>query len=457
MIRWVQEYPGTPPVSVFGSTMGLGSPIVVDTATDTPYYLKGGVVTPFASGGGGAVASVFGRVGAVVAVAGDYTFAQIGATPTTLAGYGISSTKAQFDTACSDGNFVYTDAIGVSVQGYSAVLAATTASFLVSQQTKLGHISVTQAVDLDAIESDTVTNNAKVTNATHTGDATGSGALTVVAIRGKSFPALGAGDDQKYPKYDNGTNAFVMTAIAGGGDVTGDDVSTTVQNIVAYSTTGGKNITELTGTQGDVLYHNGTNWAKLAAGTSGQYLRTAGSGANPLWAWGKLYNRSTANQGAGFATDTYLTGSNISIPNSSLKAGTVYKLVFRLTKTAAGTATPILTLRIGTAGTTADTARCTFTFTAGTAAIDDGMFEVFATFDTVGSGSSAVLRGTARCTHKLSVTGITGTAAVSETEHAVSAGFDSTVSNSIIGLSVNGGASAAWTVQHVMAEMENFV
>ena len=29
-----------------------------------------------------------------------------------------------------------------------------------------------------------------------------------------------------------------------------------------------------------------------------------------------LYNQSVAQQGAGFATDTYLTGSSISIPNS---------------------------------------------------------------------------------------------------------------------------------------------
>ena len=48
-----------------------------------------------------------------------------------------------------------------------------------AEQTKLGHISVTQAVDLDTMESDVANNNAKVTNATHTGDVTGSGALTI--------------------------------------------------------------------------------------------------------------------------------------------------------------------------------------------------------------------------------------------------------------------------------------
>lgn len=36
--------------------------------------------------------------------------------------------------------------------------------------------------------------------------------------------------------------------------------------------------------QGDVYYHNGTQIARLAAGTSGQYLKTQGAGANPAWA-----------------------------------------------------------------------------------------------------------------------------------------------------------------------------
>jgi hypothetical protein len=35
--------------------------------------------------------------------------------------------------------------------------------------------------------------------------------------------------------------------------------------------------------QGDVIYHNGTNWARLGAGTAGQALITGGAGANPAW------------------------------------------------------------------------------------------------------------------------------------------------------------------------------
>lgn len=57
-----------------------------------------------------------------------------------------------------------------------------------AEKTKLGFISVTQAVDLDQIESDTATNNAKVSNATHTGDVTGATVLTIdpTAITGKT-------------------------------------------------------------------------------------------------------------------------------------------------------------------------------------------------------------------------------------------------------------------------------
>jgi hypothetical protein len=51
-------------------------------------------------------------------------------------------------------------------------------------------------------------------------------------------------------------------------------------------TIGGSPVIAASGTaaQGDILYHNGTAWTRLAAGTSGQYLKTNGAGANPAWA-----------------------------------------------------------------------------------------------------------------------------------------------------------------------------
>lgn len=163
-----------------------------------------------------------------------------------------------------------------------------------------------------------------------------------------------------------------------------------------------------------------------------------------------LSNHSTAAQGAGFATDTYLTGSNVAIPSGYPVVGTSYRLWFSVSKTAAGTATPILIVRYGTAGSTADTARLTFTFGAGTAAVDRGILEVLATFRTVGSGTSAVLQGTARLTSNLTTTGLSNAVKALE---VTSGGFDSTVASSIIGASYNGGASAAHTLQLVRSEL----
>ena len=167
----------------------------------------------------------------------------------------------------------------------------------------------------------------------------------------------------------------------------------------------------------------------------------------PLW----KFNQSVTSQGAGFSSDTYLVGSNISIPSGYPRVGTLYHATFDVSKTNLGSATPIVVLRIGTLGTTGDAAICTFTFTNGTANADVGTFEVWGVFRTVGSGTSAVVQGRAECRHGTSAT--TGLVnLVAPTLQVTSSGFDSTVANSIIGLSVNGGASASWTVQLVTAE-----
>jgi hypothetical protein len=170
---------------------------------------------------------------------------------------------------------------------------------------------------------------------------------------------------------------------------------------------------------------------------------------------GGRFNASVAQQGAGFASDTYLTGSSINIVDGSLQAKSMYRAKFNVVKTNAGTATPIINVRIGTAGTTSDTSRGTLTFSAQTAVVDEGVFEIFSTFRTVGGGTSAVLQSLGRLTHRLSITGLG--VGVSEPEIATSGGFDSTVSGLIIGLSVNGGASASWTVNLVQAELFNLV
>jgi hypothetical protein len=221
-----------------------------------------------------------------------------------------------------------------------------------------------------------------------------------------------------------------------------DGSLTLTHNGTTLNLPGGANIQTQAGDVAIVVVDAGDN-VKVV-----HYLKAA----NPV-ARSPVYNASAANQGAGFSSDTYLTGSSIAIPAGALKVGTMYRCVFNVTKTNAGTATPIINVRIGTNGTTGDTSRGTLTFSAQTAATDEGTFEVRVTFRSVGGGTSAVIQSLGQLRHRQSVTGL-GTG-VSEPEVATSGGFDSTVANLIIGLSVNGGASASWTVNLVQAELVN--
>lgn len=167
-------------------------------------------------------------------------------------------------------------------------------------------------------------------------------------------------------------------------------------------------------------------------------------------------NNSVAAQGPGFAADTYLIGSSIPLLSVVPRVGTLYQCTFDVAKTAAGTVAPAIIVRVGTLGTTGDAARLTFTFPAQTAIADVGTFTVWALFRTVGAGTAAVLQGRANLIHKGTATGLTGLSIEpGPTVQATSAGFDSTVANTIIGLSVNGGTSAAWTVQLVESMVTN--
>lgn len=164
-----------------------------------------------------------------------------------------------------------------------------------------------------------------------------------------------------------------------------------------------------------------------------------------------LFAQSVANQGAGFATDTYLTGSFIAFPAGGPKVGTIYRCRFSVGKTAAGTATPIIQVRTGTAQSTADTSRCSFTFSAGTAATDQGWFEIVVQFRTVGASTNAVAQGSCALTSQAT----TGLSSLIKNVATTSAGFDSTTAGLGIGVSVNGGATASWTVNMVVAEIVN--
>ena len=172
------------------------------------------------------VTSVFGRVGVVVAAIGDYTAAQV------------------------------TNAFDKLADTSDAITEGTINLFLTTiERAKLGFITVTQAVNLDTMESDIatnnskvgitptqaaniVTNNAKITNSTHTGEVTGSGVLTVhpTAISNKTLDVALLGTEEVLMNEAGTLKKTTTQAIAdlGGGtspttteaSATGDDTTT---------------------------------------------------------------------------------------------------------------------------------------------------------------------------------------------------------------------------------------
>lgn len=165
--------------------------------------------------------------------------------------------------------------------------------------------------------------------------------------------------------------------------------------------------------------------------------------------YGASFNCSIAAQGAGFATDTYVTDSDILIPSFGLQARTNILWMISASKTAASTATPAYTIRIGANRTTADTSRLALTGPAQTAAADIGILTIMLTVRSV--GASGVIQGTANWSHDIAAGGFCNND--SGSVQGTSAGFDnSALGGQYIGLSINGGASSAWTLTQVRVE-----
>ena len=154
---------------------------------------------------------------------------------------------------------------------------------------------------------------------------------------------------------------------------------------------------------------------------------------------------STAAQGAGFSSDTYVTGSGIKVPECGMQVGQVYRWFLTVAKTAAGTDQVDYTIRIGAAQTTADTARWQVTAgVAQAASADSGVIIVTCVVRSVGaSGVIAAGVGVAA-----------GGSGFGGGVHAASSSFDnSALGGQYVGLSINAGASAAWTLEHVTGEL----
>lgn len=172
---------------------------------------------------------------------------------------------------------------------------------------------------------------------------------------------------------------------------------------------------------------------------------------------GVIRNWNTADVVA-TGVDTYLTGSSLAVPSHLLQAGTTFSWRIVFTKSAAGTAATTFIIRVGTAGTTGDAARITFTLPASTAAVDTAEVDIFAILRN--TGAAGILAGNLVLNHNTPNTDLVagaGIAGLSSTPvlQGNSSGFDTTIAATIIGLSTNPGASGVYTHQIIVAEMLN--
>lgn len=160
-----------------------------------------------------------------------------------------------------------------------------------------------------------------------------------------------------------------------------------------------------------------------------------------------LYNNNTTAQSI-VTSDTYIAGSSITLPPSLMRAGAIFRWTFGLTRSGAGTATPVYAVRFGTAGAVTDTLRLSFTGVAQTNAADTGVHRIYVLCRSV--GAAGVIAGIFEEHHVLVTTGLAN-AAQMQAQASASSAFDTTVANSIIGVSVNPGATSTWVYELVSA------
>lgn len=128
-----------------------------------------------------------------------------------------------------------------------------------------------------------------------------------------------------------GNSSNVPTAVSMSGDATISNTgAVTVSNAATAATVGDNAITLAKledGTQGDVLYYGASGApARLAAGTSGQYLKTQGAAADPVWAdvvagtvnkystgWVQTVNSTTVEDGATLTVPHALSTADITV------------------------------------------------------------------------------------------------------------------------------------------------
>lgn len=192
--------------------------------------------------------------------------------------------------------------------------------FAPSEKTKLGFITITQNVNLDQLESDTVTNNAKVTNATHTGDVTGATVLTLATVNSNvgtfgsttQIPVITTNGKGLITAVSLATIAPTASSITGAGNISKvDDTNVTLS--LGGTPVGSvlNNVSFTLGWTGTLsIARGGTGLSAL--GTANQQLRV-NAGGTALEFFTPSSTGITSFNGITTGTQTFANDTNVTI------------------------------------------------------------------------------------------------------------------------------------------------
>lgn len=162
-------------------------------------------------------------------------------------------------------------------------------------------------------------------------------------------------------------------------------------------------------------------------------------------------NAAVAAQAPVAATRTYITGSQLAVPNGGLSVGSKFKFKLAIAKTAAGSATSTFDVAIGVNGTVADAAAVSFVKPAGTAAADEAVVTVEGTVTAISKTAGGIVAEFVLA-HNLEVTGHALTPNVVLSSIVTNA--DTSLADALfIGLCVTTGAADAITIHYAEAEL----
>lgn len=151
------------------------------------------------------------------------------------------------------------------------------------------------------------------------------------------------------------------------------------------------------------------------------------------------------------ATRTYVTGSQLAVPNGGLQVGTKIKFKVAIAKTAAGTAASTFDIAIGLLGTTADAATASFSSGTQTAAVDEAVVDIEAVVTDI-SATAGGVNGEMVLVHNLAATGFAVIPTV-VVNSAVTNADTSLTTAQYVGLCITGGTSNVITARIVSAEL----